>query len=136
VHDRQVGRSRLYSAATDHRAAAALSQLLALTFGPQVVVEEAFADIEGVHSVHIYGSWAARYSGEPGRPPADVDVMVVGNPSRADAYAVADAAQERLGLQVNPTVRTVDQWNDPTDALVAQIQASPLVTVYEEGVDG
>ena len=135
VRDRQVGRSRLYSAATEHRAAAALSQLLALTFGPQTVVEDAFADVAGVHSVHICGSWAARYSGEPGPPPADVDVMVVGNPSRADVYAAADAAQERLGLQVNPTVRTVDQWEHPSDALVAQIKASPLVTVYEEGVD-
>jgi hypothetical protein len=85
--------------------------------------------------VHIYGSWAARYRGEPGPPPADVDVMVVGNPTRADVYAAADTAQDRLGLQVNPTIRTVDRWEHPTDALVAQIKTSPLLTVYEEGTD-
>jgi DNA-binding transcriptional ArsR family regulator len=131
LQERSVGRSRLYRAATLHRAAAPLTQLLALSFGPLVVLGEAFADVSGVDSVHIYGSWAARYSGEPGLPPADVDVLVVGDPSRGDVYAAADAAQERMGLPVNPTIRTVEQWSHPADPLTQQIKASPFVTILE-----
>jgi hypothetical protein len=94
LHERTVGRSRLLRAAIDHRAAAALTQLLAYTFGPQTVLEEVFLGVEGVHGVHIYGSWAARYTGVPGPPPGDVDALIVGTPARADVYAASDVAQE------------------------------------------
>lgn len=140
VAARPVGRSRLFRAATDHRAAAPLTQLLALTFGPQTVLEDTFRGVKGVRSVHIYGSWAARYSGVSGPPPGDVDVLVVGTPTRSDVYVAADAAQEKLGLPVNPTIRTADQWDQASDGLVAEIQASPLVTVFDldasKGRDG
>ena len=135
VRDRAVGRSRLLSAATDHRAAGPLTQLLALTFGPQPVLEDTFRDLKGVRSVHIYGSWAARYLGAPGPPPGDVDVIVVGSPARAGVYAASDAAQEKLGLPVNPTIRTVAQWEQASDSLVAQIRTSPLVTVFDLDAD-
>lgn len=131
LHDRTIGRARLLRAATDHRAATPLRHLLALTFGPQTVLEDTFTGVEGVRSVHIYGSWAARYSGVSGPPPGDVDVLVVGTPSRADVYAASDAAQEKLGLPVNPTIRTVAQWTQVSDGLVAEIRASPLVTVFD-----
>jgi DNA-binding transcriptional ArsR family regulator len=131
LDDRTVGRSRLLRAATDHRAAVPLSQLLALTFGPQTVLESVFTGVEGVRSVHIYGSWAARYSGAPGPPPGDVDVLVVGSPSRADVYEASDAAQDRLGLPVNPTIRTVQQWMEVSDGLIAEIRASPLITIFD-----
>jgi DNA-binding transcriptional ArsR family regulator len=131
IRDRMVGRSRLLSAATDHRAAAPLAQLLAVSFGPLTVVADEFADVAGAESVHIYGSWAARYTGTAGPPPSDVDVLVVGQPSRSDVYAAADRAQDRLGIPVNPTIRTSQQWSDPADGLVKQIQASPYVTVLD-----
>ncbi|MEU7868289.1 winged helix-turn-helix domain-containing protein [Dactylosporangium sp. NPDC049140] len=131
IHDRRVGRTRLLRAATDHPVAKALSHLLLLTFGPQTVVGEAFADVHGVRRVYIYGSWAARHEGEPGALPNDVDVLVIGTSARAAVYEAADAAQDRLGLPVNPTVRSPQQWQDASDALVQQIRASPLVTVID-----
>jgi DNA-binding transcriptional ArsR family regulator len=131
IQDRRVGRTRLLRATTEHRVANALSELLLLTFGPQTVIGEAFAALAGVRRVYIYGSWAARHNGEPGAPPNDVDVLVVGAPARAALYAAADAAQERLGLPVNPTVRSAQQWQDASDALVQQIKASPVVTVID-----
>jgi DNA-binding transcriptional ArsR family regulator len=140
VDARPVGRSRVFSAATDHRATAPLTQLLALTFGPQTVLEDIFRGVKGVRSVHIYGSWAARYTGVPGPPPADVDVLIVGTPARADVYVAADAAQEKLGLPVTPTIRTAAQWDQASDGLVAEIRASPLITVFDldanNGKDG
>jgi DNA-binding transcriptional ArsR family regulator len=131
IRDRTVGRNRLLAAATDHRAATALTQLLAVTFGPLTAIGDEFADVAGVESAHIYGSWAARYEGTAGPPPSDVDVLVIGQPTRTDVYAAADRAQDRLGIPVNPTIRTRAQWLDPSDALVAQIRASPFVTVFE-----
>ncbi len=50
--------------------------------GPADVVtgRDEFAGLEGVVQVVIFGSWAARYEGERGLPPNDVDVLVVGAP--------------------------------------------------------
>lgn len=123
ITSRTLGRNRLLRANTTHPAAAALTQLLEVTFGPKVVVAEEFA-IPGAEQVLIFGSWAARYAGQSGPPPHDIDVLVVGRVDRADLYDAADRAHARLGIEVNPVVRTVKQWNDPSDALVAQIKAS------------
>ena len=49
-----------------------LTELLTLAFGPHVVIREEFADIPAA-GVAIYGSWAARYHGVVGTPPADVE---------------------------------------------------------------
>lgn len=37
----------------------------------------------------------------------------------------------RLGIEVNPVVRTAKQWADPRDALVAQIEEPAHVTVLD-----
>lgn len=123
-----LGRNRLLRANTNHPAAAALTHLLEVTFGPKVVIAEELA-IPGVEQVVIFGSWAARYAGEAGPPPHDIDVLVVGKVDRADLYDAADRANARLGIEVNPVVRTAKQWRDPSDALVAQIKASAHTTV-------
>lgn len=128
LRDRSVGRARLLQANTENRAAAPLTQLLELTFGPEIVVQEEFA-IPGVERVLIFGSWAKRYRGTPGEPPNDVDVLVIGSPARADVYAAADRAADRLGMQVNPVVRTSEQWAGDADPLVTQIKATDIVDV-------
>ncbi|MFT3872657.1 MAG: ArsR family transcriptional regulator [Nocardioides sp.] len=122
IASRTLGRNRLVRANTDHPAAKALAQLLEVTFGPRVVIAEEFA-IPGVKKV-VFGSWAARHAGEAGPPPNDIDVLVVGKVDRADVYEAADRASSRLGIEVNPVVRTSKQWVDPEDALVKQIRAS------------
>ena len=128
ITSRTLGRNRLVRANTSHPAGPALTQLLEITFGPKVVIAEEFA-ISGAEQVVIYGSWAARYAGQSGPPPHDIDVLVVGKVGRADVYEAADRAQTRLGLDVNSVVRSVKRWEDPADALVAQIKASAFVVV-------
>jgi len=130
ITSRTLGRNRLVRANAAHPAGPALTQLLEVTFGPKVVIAEEFA-IPGAEQVVIFGSWAARYAGQAGPPPHDVDVLVVGKVDRADVYEAADRAQTRLGLDVNPVVRSVQQWEDPADALVAQIKASAVVVVLD-----
>ena len=117
IASRTLGRNRLVRADLSHPAAAALTALLEVTFGPRAVVGEEFA-IDGADLVVVFGSWAARYAGEAGPPPHDIDVLVVGKVDRADVYEAADRAQARLGIQVNPVIRTARQWQDPSEALV------------------
>jgi DNA-binding transcriptional ArsR family regulator len=130
IASRTHGRNRLIRANTDHPAANALTQLLEITFGPRAVIAEEFA-IDGAEQVVIFGSWAARYDGEVGPPPHDIDVLVVGKVDRADLYEAADRATARLGIEVNPVVRSLKQWADPADALVAQIKDSAHVIVLD-----
>jgi hypothetical protein len=132
LQDRTVGRARLLRANLSNRAAVPLTQLLAVTFGPETFIGEEF-DLTNVQQVLIYGSWADRYHGTPGPPPHDVDVLVIGSPDRADVYDAADRAQARLGMQVNPIIRTLEQWASQTDSLVLQIKASPMVDVTAQG---
>ena len=130
ITSRTLGRNRLVKASTHHPAAKALTQLLEVTFGPKAVIAEEFS-IPGAQQILIFGSWAARYAGEPGLPPHDIDVLVVGKVERADLYEAADRAHARLGVDVNPVLRSRDQWEDPEDALVKQIKASPHVLLDE-----
>lgn len=132
ITSRTLGRNRLVRANGEHPAASALTQLLEVTFAPRAVMAEEFA-VPGARRVIIFGSWAARYAGEVGPPPQDIDVLVVGKVARADVYEAADRAQARLGIEVNPVVRSTKQWDEPTDALVAQIKASPYVAVVDSG---
>ncbi len=130
ISSRTLGRNRLLRANTDHPAAPALTQLLEVTFGPRSVIGEEFA-IEGAEQVIIFGSWAARYAGEAGPPPHDIDVLVTGKVDRADLYDAADRAHARLGIEVNPVVRSPKQWEEPADPLVAQIMASAFTVVLD-----
>ncbi|MFZ2175217.1 MAG: ArsR family transcriptional regulator [Rhodococcus sp. (in: high G+C Gram-positive bacteria)] len=131
ITSRSLGRNRLVHANTLHPASGPLKQLLETTFGPRAVITEEFA-IPGAEQVLIFGSWAARYEGEDGPPPNDIDVLVIGRVDRADVYEAADRANARIGIEVNPVVRTPEEWNDPSDPLINQIKASPHVVVDPE----
>jgi len=104
-------------------------ELLLLSWGPRQVVAEEFSRLAGAERVLIFGSWAARYHQSPGKPPHDLDVLIVGRPSREDAYNAADRTQQRLGMPVNPVIRSGEAWRLASDPLVQQIQASPCVPV-------
>lgn len=129
---RTLGRNRLIRANAAHAAAGPLARLLEVTFGPRVVIAEEFA-IPGADEVVIFGSWAARHDGEDGPPANDIDVLVVGDVDRADLYEAADRARDRLGIEVNPVVRSREHWDEPADALVKQIKASAHLVVLKHG---
>ena len=128
---RPAGRSRLVRANTSSRLAGPLTELLTLTYGPHVVVADEFARLENVMLVIIFGSWAARYQGQRGRPPNDVDVLVVGTPDRVAMYTAAERAESRLGQPVNPTVCPPGQWSDPTEPFTREIKSRPYVPVID-----
>ncbi|MGB5937736.1 MAG: winged helix-turn-helix domain-containing protein [Ornithinimicrobium sp.] len=129
LKDRREGRNRLIQANTASRAAPALTELLTLSFGPQVVLAEEFASINGADQVVIYGSWARRHRGEVGKEPADVDVMVIGAPDRDEVYDAARRAEQRLGLPVNPTLRSTAAWRADGDPLVLTAKRDAVTVI-------
>lgn len=126
---RNVGRSAIIQANSSNRLISPLTDLLFLSWGAMQVVADEFAGLDGAERVLIFGSWAARYQQRHGPPPHDLDVLVVGRPSRESVYDAADRAEQRLGMPVNPVIRTADTWHDATDPLAQQIQSGPFVTV-------
>ena len=126
---RTVGRTKLLTANDHNPYLQPLAQLVLMAFGPPLVIGEEFAHVEGVESIHIYGSWASRYEGNIGPTPNDVDVLVIGAPNRDAVYDAAQRSQERLGREVNVTQRTTEQWKSATDGFTEQLRASPMVDV-------
>jgi DNA-binding transcriptional ArsR family regulator len=128
IKERRVGRSRLVSADLSSRYARPLAELVTLAFGPHFVIGEEFRALNAT-AVAIYGSWAARYEGVEGRPPHDVDVLVIGEVSRRDIYEAAERAEQRLSLPVNPLLCSQARWFSASDPLIQQIRKAPLVWV-------
>ena len=78
----RVGRAFVLHSAEDNPATAPLRQLLVVSYGPARLWEQALAGVPGIEAAYVYGSWAARFRGEPGKTPGDVDVLIVGQPKR------------------------------------------------------
>lgn len=131
IKDRKQGRNRLVSANPANPATGPLTALVMLSFGPHAVIAEEFA-LEDVQKVVIFGSWAARYAGEQGPPPNDIDVLVIGDDvGKLGLYAAAERAEKRIGKSVNPVLCSTASWQDPGDwALVVEIQHRPYTTVF------
>jgi DNA-binding transcriptional ArsR family regulator len=127
VADRRVGRSRLVRARTDTPLYRPLSDLMAVSFGPMPVLTDALAEMAGVQQAYIYGSWAARYKGEPGPPPADVDVLVVGAPEADALFDLAEETSRRLHREVNIHRVSVEAWEAHTDdPFLVSVRERPL----------
>ena len=128
-----TGRTRLWRANRDNPYFRPLQKLVAASFGPAQVVAEEFGKVDSVDEILIYGSWAARSSGEPGPTPRDIDVLVLGRPARTDLYEAAQRAERRLGREVNASTRPSEDWADASDGFARQVKASPVVRISPAG---
>lgn len=129
VSARMIGRSKLLRANADSPYFEPLARLVLMSFGPLLVITEEFRTLSNVERIFIYGSWAARYSGEQGPAPNDVDVLLVGRPDRDDAYEAARRSEQRLGRPVNVTIRDPGHWQTAEDGFTRQLRSSPLVEI-------
>ena len=123
----KVGPMRRVRARVDHPLYGAVRRIILATYGPPAVVAEEFAGIQGAEAVLLIGSWAARYLGEAGRAPNDVDVLVVGDADRDLVDDAAQRAEERIGMPVQATVRTRAQWRSERGSFVREVKSRPLV---------
>lgn len=129
--DRRVGNVRLVRRGASSPLTVPLTDLLAVTYGPLPVLSAALAAVPGVEQAYIYGSWAARFEGEAGPVPNDVDVLVVGTVDRDVLDDVANEAQRVLGRPVNMLRVQPHRWADPPvgDAFLESVRRRPLVAL-------
>src|SRR5438132_458583 len=71
----KVGPTRLVRANASHPLHDAVRRIIVATYGAPAVIADEFNNIAGADAVLLFGSWAARYLGEPGRAPDDIDVL-------------------------------------------------------------
>lgn len=135
LHVRKVGRTSLVSANWEAPWARALAQLLAQTVGVPILLADALHDIDA--DVFVFGSWAARHLGQPGPPPRDVDVAVIGDDVDLDTVSVAcQRVADQIGLEVNLTIRSRQEWEEALeDSFLGQVRAGPLVPVVRRRAD-
>lgn len=126
LKDRRVGRSRLLRAG-DSPLIGPLTSLILFGYGPKTAAEDALHGITGVERAYIGGSWAARYAGQPGPFPHDVDVIVVGNPDRDDAADAVTEALRAIGHDAQVVFRSPSAWRDATDAFTRTAKNGPIV---------
>jgi len=134
VHIDTAGRTKLLSANESNPYVRPLTQLVLMSYGPPLVISEEFGAVGRIEQLMIYGSWAARYEDEAGPVPNDIDLLVIGRPDRDDLHEAALRAQQRLGREVNVTLRTRGAWDKASDGFTRQVRSSPLLEVrYPEG---
>ena len=128
VTSRRQGNTRLVVAAPSPLTEP-LTELLLRSFGPRHVVAEELSPLAGIETAYIFGSWASRYTGQPGPAPADIDVLVVGVPDRDDLDEAAQRASTRLAREVNIIVRSPSWWLDGDDGFRTEIANRPLIPI-------
>jgi predicted nucleotidyltransferase len=127
LRSRTVGRAKLVQANHEAPFYSALRDLVVIVLGPTKVIGEELAGLSGVSAAAIFGSWAARVSGEAGPAPADIDLLVVGQPDRDDLHDAIGRARARLGRDINAVALSADGWNAGDDPFLAEVRRRPMV---------
>jgi DNA-binding transcriptional ArsR family regulator len=127
VSVRAAGNLRLAKVNDDHPLYASMSEIILYSFGPLEVLSGKFNAIEGLTAAFIYGSWAARYLGESGSDPGDVDVLLIGSFDRSLVFEIASDASDIIGKQVNVNNLSEDEWNSAELGFVKTVQSRPMV---------
>jgi len=130
---RTAGRMKLVEAAAGSPYFPELRALLLKVAGPAVVLRDLLDRVAGVQEAYVFGSWALRYEGELGPPPADVDVLVVGDADPDAVEAACVEAGRRLGLEVNPVVLSQGEWRRSRSGFISQLRQDPIVRLLPAG---
>jgi hypothetical protein len=133
--DRRVGRTRLLRAG-DSALVGPLADLLLLGYGPKTAVEDALTDTPDIEQAFIGGSWAARYHGQAGAFPHDVDVIVVGKPNRDNVTEAVIEALRAIGHDGQVIFRSPTAWREAKDTFARTAKDSPLVELTIGNDDG
>ena len=127
VRSQKVGNTRLVRADEHGALTQPLTDLLERALGPKQLLGDALSAVPGVEAAFLFGSWAARHSGDRGPAPNDIDVLVIGEPDR-DALDDAIAPVElRLARPVQVTVRRRVWWESGEDSFRREIAQRPIV---------
>lgn len=128
VRTRKVGNTRLVRADVRSPYFSGLAEVLTRAFGVPAVLAEALRPVGGIDEAYVYGSWAARHDGEPGRRPVgDIDLLILGQPDRDQLYEALAGAEARLGREVQATIRDGDWLTSGTGSFHESVTSRPMV---------
>ncbi len=76
------------------------------------------------------------YEGELGPPPADIDVLIVGDADPDDAEDVFKGLQELFDVEVNSVVVSRSEWKATKPGFLRDVKKGPLVRLPSHPVAG
>jgi len=130
VVTRSLGRNTLVRANWDLPWATQLRSILMQTVGVLGRIGEVLPHDGRVEQAYIFGSWAARYLGEPGPPPRDIDVLVVGDIPVRSVQRSLQAIEKELDVEINAVVIDHPRWTArKPEPFVDQVRNGPLVPI-------
>lgn len=131
LSERRAGRSRMVRADPQSPYFQPLIAILSRSYGPIVHVADAVEGLDGIRTVIVFGSWAERYSGIPGPPPRDVDILLVGTPDPRAVRSTNRSLEELLELPVQILTVGTGDWDDRQAGLLSTIASRPYVTIVD-----
>jgi DNA-binding Lrp family transcriptional regulator len=118
-----VGRNRMIAPNPTSPVYPELRSLILKTVGPEPLLRAALAEVDGIEEVFIYGSWA-----DPAEmSPADIDLLVVGEPDVGEIYDAVSAVEAEVGRPINVTVRTAAEWAEADGAFERSVKSGPRI---------
>lgn len=98
------------------------------TFGIPSVIRRHIADVRGIESALVFGSYATGTM----QPESDVDLLVVGKPSRDELTERLQAAEAEVGRRISETVFTEAELSERRgrgDRFVTNLDEGPTVRI-------
>jgi predicted nucleotidyltransferase len=135
VTSRKLGNTRFVRGDPSGVLTEPLTELLLRSFGPKMVLTESLRVVRGIDAAYLFGSWAARYEGQRGPVPHDVDILVIGQPDRDQLDEAVAEAERRLARPVQTTIRRASWWAAGEDPFRTEIAQRPIVALFI-GADG
>lgn len=105
-------------------------QILSVAFGPVPMLTEGLTPIADIEAAAVFGSFAARARGVPGRSPSDIDLLIIGTPDARVVYDVCRRVGARVGRPVNATIMSRAEWDDAVardTAFAAEVRDNPTI---------
>jgi predicted nucleotidyltransferase len=130
VVSRLVGHTKLLAGNWKLPYVKALAELVAFTAGLPFLLGRVLSGLGSIEAAYVFGSWAARYAGEPGPSPNDIDLLVV--TADRDYSRVLDAVRpvaRQLGIEINPVLVTPEHLAASEDPFLATVFDRPTVPI-------
>ncbi|MEP7378781.1 MAG: nucleotidyltransferase domain-containing protein [Chloroflexota bacterium] len=105
-----------------------MAEIVRATTGAREILRRLLADLPGVKSAVIFGSYAAGMTG----PKSDVDIMIVGDPDRDELTDRLEQAGRKIGREVNEVVYSAAELDDRRlrgDVFIKTVDEGPRIQV-------
>jgi predicted nucleotidyltransferase len=125
VTSRSSGRSRLIEANQASPLYPDLKGLLTKALGPEQLLRDALADLDGIDEAFIFGSWA-----DPSvSSPQDIDLMVIGEPDIGRVYDAVSRVESEVGRPINVSIRSDAEWESADGGFERTVRSRPRVVL-------